>query len=841
MKRTLIRGCVFAVTFLAALIVSSFLLNKGNTDMTAELPPPELPLIFVNVGGRQVNMMQGFLTEMDEKYMRKSIMPVEEDRRLSISVKTYGRAVDGLSFEVRSIDGERLVEDTPVVVWQDGDALRGDLTLKDLIDRDTEYSLTFRLKLEDGSQASYYTRIIQTENYAVKEKLDFVADFCRSTFHEEDLARLGQYMEPNRDGDNTTLSHVSINSSLKQLGWAGLDVEQLTDPVFTIQDITEQTAAITVEYLVKYLRYETEYYAKVKEIYRIRTGPERMYLLDYDREVSELFTESGASFLDDKIMLGILDPDLEVMESDGGKVLTFAQAGVLYSLDMADYKLSRLFSFFDQDGVDERSLYGGHDFKILQVDETGNVIFMVYGYISRGRWEGSCGAEVYYYNNATNTIEEMAFLPSARSPEILEAEMDRLCYLSGKSELYVFLNDRISCIHLDSKVVDVIADNLSGENCQVSESNQNIAWRNGDGRNAGNSLTFMNLNSGAQTVIEAGSDNYILPLGFMGEDLVYGVAHRSDMISDYAGMTLFPMYRIRIQDENGTVLMTYEKPGVYVTECRMNDNQIVLTRVEKDGLGGYVSCAADQIVSGSEPGQKSNKVITMPTEDYEKLTAIQMERGLDGSRIKFLNPREVLYEGSREVALAPPEETVDSYYVYGLDGSVTIVSTPRVAIDLAYATAGAVTGKDGSYIWRKERLNTKNQIMAIQGASVTEEKNSLAVCLDEILRFEGVMKSTEYLLEQGETISEILEDGLEDALVLDLSGCSLESILYYPDRETPVLVILADGNAVLLVGFNETQVVLMDPQTGTADKMGMNDAAAWFEENGNMFISYARK
>lgn len=840
MKRTLIRSCVFVITFLAALMLSSILLNRGNTDMTAELQPPELPLIFVNVDGRQVNMMQGFLMEMDEKYMRKSIMPLEEDRRMSISVKTFGKTVDGLSFEVRSIDGERLVEDTPVTVWQEEDVLRGDLTLKDLIDRDTEYSLTFRLKLEDGRQVSYYTRIIQTENYAVKEKLDFVADFCQAIFHEEELAGLGQYMEPNREGDNTTLSRVTINSSLKQLGWDGLEVEQLTEPVFSIQDISEQTAAVTVEYLVRYFRYETEYFARVQEVYRIRTGPERMYLLDYDRHVNELFTESGSTFLDDRIMLGILDPDLEMMESDGGKVLAFVQAGSLYSLNMTDYRLARLFSFYDQEGKDERSLYNGHDFRILQVDETGNVIFMVYGYISRGRREGRCGAEVYYYNSATNTIEEMAFLPSNRSPEILEAEMNRLCYLNGKSELYVFLNDRINRIHLDSRAVDVIAENLSGENCQVSESNQNIAWQNGDGRGA-DSLTLMNLNSDVQTVIEAGSDNYILPLGFMGEDLVYGVAHRADVTSDYTGMMTFPMYRIRIQDENGTVLMTYEKPGIYVTECRMNGNQIVLTRVEKDGLGGYVSCADDQIVSGYEAGQKSNRVITVPTEDYEKLTAIQMERGLDGSRIKFLTPREVLYEGSREVALALPEETVDSYYVYGLDGSVTIVSSPRAAIDLAYATAGAVTGRDGSYVWRKERLNTRNQIMAIQGVSVTEEKNSLAVCLDEMLRYEGTMKNTAYLLEQGETIPEILEDGLEDAQVLDLSGCSLESVLYYPDREIPVLAVLADGNAVLLTGFNETQVVVMDPQTGTTDKMGMGDAEAWFEENGNMFVSYTGK
>lgn len=40
MKRTIIRCCVCVVTFVAALIVSSMLLNRGNTDMTADMGLP---------------------------------------------------------------------------------------------------------------------------------------------------------------------------------------------------------------------------------------------------------------------------------------------------------------------------------------------------------------------------------------------------------------------------------------------------------------------------------------------------------------------------------------------------------------------------------------------------------------------------------------------------------------------------------------------------------------------------------------------------------------------------------------------------------------------------------
>ena len=131
--------------------------------------------------------------------------------------------------------------------------------------------------------------------------------------------------------------------------------------------------------------------------------------------------------------------------------------------------------------------------------------------------------------------------------------------------------------------------------------------------------------------------------------------------------------------------------------------------------------------------------------------------------------------------------------------------------------------------------------MAITGEEVTDNRSSLAVCLDTILKFEGVSRRTEYLLEQGNSVTSILEASLKDVQVLNLKGCSLDAILYYVNMDIPVLATLQDGNAVLIVGFNELNIVVMDPLTGTVYKKGMNDSTQWLEENGNNFITYVRK
>lgn len=166
------------------------------------------------------------------------------------------------------------------------------------------------------------------------------------------------------------------------------------------------------------------------------------------------------------------------------------------------------------------------------------------------------------------------------------------------------------------------------------------------------------------------------------------------------------------------------------------------------------------------------------------------------------------------------------------------------AVNLAYEVSGVVINDAGNYVWMRGNRSLKNQIMAIQGEPVTEEKDSLAVCLDTVFAFEGMIRNSEYMLNRGDTVLEILEENLENAQVLDLKGCSLDAALYYVNQDIPVLVLLEDGSAVLLIGFNEMNTVLMNPQaapeTGYVYKMGMNDTREWFEKNGNNFITYIR-
>ena len=92
-----------------------------------------------------------------------------------------------------------------------------------------------------------------------------------------------------------------------------------------------------------------------------------------------------------------------------------------------------IFSFYDKDNADCRTLYDHHGIKILDVDEGGNVKFAVYGYMNRGRHEGETGIQILSYDNSLNTIEEEVYIPYSKSYAVLKDEMGQLCTGTGSS------------------------------------------------------------------------------------------------------------------------------------------------------------------------------------------------------------------------------------------------------------------------------------------------------------------------------------------------------------------------------------------------------------------------
>lgn len=840
MKKTIIRIAVCVVVFLASALIIGSIMNQGHNNMTMEMAPATLPMITMESGGVACNELHGNTVEMDVAYQKDCITLLGEGRQANFTVDTFGREITGISTEVRSIDGSRLIENSEVTGWKaNGKSFSVSLTLKDLIDTNTQYSLTLILELEGEQKVYYYTTILWNDDVHISEILEFATDFHGKLYDKEVAKELTKYLEPNSKlTDNGTFHKVNIHSSFQQITWGSLEPVQEDAASIRLTQISGNVASLLMDFVVSTGEGKNKIYYNVEEYYRVRYTSERMYLLDYERTMTQI-PDTTRMYANDKILLGITDENVDMMESADGNTVVFSDMGQLLSYNAATNGLTVIFSFYDKDNADRRTLYDNHGIKILDVDEGGNVKFAVYGYMNRGRHEGETGIQIISYDNSLNTIEEEVYIPYSKSYAVLKDEMEQLLYRNRQQHVYFFLENGVYDVDLENRSAEQLVSIRQDDSLQVSENHEIIVWQEGDDINHSNQLNVRNLNTGEQTVIRAEDGEAIRPLGFMGEDIIYGVARESDIRTENSGQIFYPMYKVCISNSSGDNLKEYGQDGIYIVDCAIEGNQITLSRIQRSENGSYQEILDDQIMNNveEEPGQ--NKVVTADIDIYERYVQIQTKTTIDTRTIKVLNPKEVVFEGGRELTLDAVSE-VSRYYVYNAYGVQGIYSAPGKAVKEAYDSSGVVTNDRGITVWLKGNRVSRNQIMAIKEESVTDQKNSLTVCLDNILRHAGITRNTEYDLAQGKTAIQILEENMTGVQVLDLSGCSLDAVLYYVNQDIPVLAILEDGEAVLVTGFNEFNVVIMEPSTGKLYKKGMNDATAWFAENGNHFITYMR-
>lgn len=840
MKKTIIRIAVCVVVFLASALIIGSIMNQGHNNMTMEMAPATLPMITMESGGVACNELHGNTVEMDVAYQKDCITLLGEGRQANFTVDTFGREITGISTEVRSIDGSRLIENSEVTGWKaNGKSFSVSLTLKDLIDTNTQYSLTLILELEGEQKVYYYTTILWNDDVHISEILEFATDFHGKLYDKEVAKELTKYLEPNSKlTDNGTFHKVNIHSSFQQITWGSLEPVQEDAASIRLTQISGNVASLLMDFVVSTGEGKNKIYYNVEEYYRVRYTSERMYLLDYERTMTQI-PDTTRMYANDKILLGITDENVDMMESADGNTVVFSDMGQLLSYNATTNRLTVIFSFYDKDNADRRTLYDNHGIKILDVDEGGNVKFAVYGYMNRGRHEGETGIQIISYDNSLNTIEEEVYIPYSKSYAVLKDEMEQLLYRNRQQHVYFFLENGVYDVDLENRSAEQLVSIRQDDSLQVSENHEIIVWQEGDDINHSNQLNVRNLNTGEQTVIRVEDGEAIRPLGFMGEDIIYGVARESDIRTENSGQIFYPMYKVCISNSSGDNLKEYGQDGIYIVDCAIEGNQITLSRIQRSENGSYQEILDDQIMNNveEEPGQ--NKVVTADIDIYERYVQIQTKTTIDTKTIKVLNPKEVVFEGGRELTLDAVSE-VSRYYVYNAYGVQGIYSAPGKAVKEAYDSSGVVANDRGITVWLKGNRVSRNQIMAIKEESVTDQKNSLTVCLDNILRHAGITRNTEYDLAQGKTAIQILEENMTGVQVLDLSGCSLDAVLYYVNQDIPVLAILEDGEAVLVTGFNEFNVVIMEPSTGKLYKKGMNDATAWFAENGNHFITYMR-
>lgn len=842
MPRGLVKTAVLSAVFVLAVIIFGRLTNHVNEDMTMEMEEATLPVISLYQNEMEINELHGYQVEMNAAYMRDTITPIGEDRLLPVSIQTYQTAVDHISYEIRSLDASRLIANAEVDSYEDRKGIiTAELEIQNLLETGEEYLLI--IKLESGAQAIYYyTRIMELRDSNVEDCIEFALDFNNKTFNSETVGSLSSYMEKTT-GDNSSLHYVSLNSSLKQLGWSDFKVERLTAPVPSVKEITGTYNVIMLNYVVTSLGEggESEYY-NVEEYYRIRYTSNRFYLLNFDRTVNQIFRGENSGIAGQYVQLGIRSEEVEYKSNEAGTTVAFVQEGELWGYHTAENTLAKVFSFRGYEEIDSRENYGEHDIKIVGVNEAGSMDYIVYGYMNRGIHEGQVGIAVYHYDSLSNTNEELVFIPSDKSYEVMKSELGQLMYLNEGGELFLMLDGNIYGIDLGALKTHELVKGLKDELFAASVSNRLVAWVDSERLNENDSIHVMNL-SDLQTIdITAGSGEALKPLGFMGENFVYGIARKDEIFQDAAGNITFPMYQLRIVDISGKepeLLKTYEKAGYYVSGVTIDDYTMYLNRIQYNGTA-YVEADGDIIRDKEGDAGKLITIHTVSTDEKKAQIQIVLGSELEDRTPKLLTPKETILEEERTVSIQE-ERTSDRYYVY-VKGNVTdTTDNVTEAVIAANEKMGVVVGDDQRYVWKRSR---KASVAAFSDIAVGAEDataSSIAQCINAMLEKEGINISVGALIAEGETPKNILSNTMKDMRVIDLTGCNTEETLYYVSCGSPVFAMTGGNDAALLVGYDSTNVFIFNPASSGISKMPVVEADEMFANAGSVFFTYLSK
>lgn len=841
-KKSIIKISALIVIFFVALICFSLATNQTNEDLTKEMKEATLPIVSLYTNNIQVNELHGYTKSMDVAYMRDTITPVGDDMVIPARVATYGMKIDSISYRIRSMDGKNLISEAEITDQETkSDEISMKIPIQNLITQDKEYVLILELKKKDKT-IYYYTRIEKQSGTDLAACLNFAMDFHNNTFDKTKSQELTKYIEPDRTLDNTSLAHVTINSSLNQISWGNLKVTPLSQPVPSIKEINPSYSVITLQYVLTSTNQDNEMeYYNVTEYFRIRYTSSRIYLLNYDRTMNQVFRGENNSFSDTYIQLGIRDSNISYKADQNGNNVCFVQQGELWSYNQSGNRLSQIFSFLGFEGIDERSNYDQHDIKIISIDEVGNINFAVYGYMNRGKHEGEVGVGVYRYDATANTIEEEAFIPSKQSYQTMKTDVGELIYESNFGTLTIMFQGNVYQIDLQKKTTKILVSNVTTNAYAVSNNNEFFAYVD-HGESSSDTIHILDLNAQDKDyTIQGREGEYLRPLGFMDKDFIYGTALSGNIVTDRAGNVTFPMHKISIMDMSKSshkILKEYQKEGYFVSDIKMDQNTIYLDRMTFNGTV-YQPTELDTIMNSQENKATQVVVHQISTEDKELQMQLQLPKQVAEEAPKLLTPKEIVLKDNREFALST-EKTTDFYYVYANTGVTLATDDLSKAITNANENMGVVIGQGQKYFWKRAK-STDVRPMQVMVGEADANGNGVQKCISALLESDGINVSVQDLMTNGDTMIQILTTALSDATVLNLNHCSVDSVLYYVSQGVPVIAMTGNDSAVLIVGYDRNNIYVYNPLNGQTTTQSITDADTQFAQNGSVFLTYMKK
>lgn len=813
-------------------------IRKNRAESYETMSQASLPLVSLVCSEGAKNELHGYVDDMELSSMRDTITPLTDSHELSIEV-SFASRVGSASYEVRSLDGSRLVERGEINDWEElsEDTKGAQLKFSSLVDDSNEYQLHLVLELENKS-VNYYGRIIYLANGATQSLLNFPKDFINASI-AGDAAFIVNYIQPNDTMSTTDYGHVSNHSRSSMLTWGSLEAGLAGDISTKITELSSTQATLTVTYPLTLTIGDDTKECTVTEHYVVRCRDGVIYLLDFERYTRENFSTARLQFDDGNIWLGITNEDPVKMESDDGTVQAYIYDRQLWCYDDELQLMSPIYTYLD--GDDARCSWDHHELQLVRVNNDGTIYFMVYGYHNRGNHEGKVGVSFCKYSVEENIVDEIFYIPVNFSEQVLEQNMGTIAYVTEDSDLlYLLYGSTVYSIDLASGEKVELAAAQSAGSFYRNEDSSLLGWQEGDA-DFPDKLIIVNLKSAKTYEINADDGEYLQLQGFMGDDLIYGAARKADAVTQAGEVTAKPMYKLEIVHfaDDMESAGSYEQSGLFILGTEIAEEKIVVSRAEITN-GTITEHVDDQIfLNDRDSAAETSAVRTKQLDGFLRTASIRSD--IDTSKLGSPSQRCGISssQSAYTLSLSGLNEDANTYYVFSrgyLSAAMTRLSS---AIEKAYDEMGVVVSSSGSYVWTRG-TRPLNKTITVEEQSCEAADESLKTSLEILVKSEGGdYGNAAKLLDDGNTPAEAIAECMNgEGRVLDLRGCTVGQMLYYISLGHPVLAVIDDARAVVLTGYDSRNITIYDPFGELTGQLTQDEANEYFTQHDNNFICF---
>lgn len=226
----------------------------------------------------------------------------------------------------------------------------------------------------------------------------------------------------------------------------------------------------------------------------------------------------------------------------------------------------------------------------------------------------------------------------------------------------------------------------------------------------------------------------------------------------------------------------------------------------------YTGMPQDYVTNNEERKETKVTLEAFSTVLKEKQMRLVFADSIEDLTPKILRPKQVMEDTPITISFDDKVKT-DKYYVYGVGKLVAVYDRAAYAIQKAEQISGVVISSEQSYIWEKGNRDLAYYTDTAAFAKA-EGQASMEAC-------------TQYMEQFG-------------AKRVNLTGCTLDQVLYIISKGLPVITMTDASHAILLTGYNMETVTYVDPDNGGEFTVSLDQMEAIVAGGGNTFIGYVR-